>query len=158
MKLSTAAIVVYRRRLFIAKRVPGGDMGNKWEFPGGKAEGEEGAKKALLREIMEEFGVPAKIGNRIAYSSFTHDNTEHRLEAYLARFSDYCFSLAEHTNWQWADFNEIEALNRSGEFTPSDYALLPQIRKVFAKAEAQKPPKTECIETVPPLSVPHADS
>jgi 8-oxo-dGTP diphosphatase len=132
MKQSVAAIVVYRGRLFIARRMPGGDMGNKWEFPGGKADGGENAKEALVREMAEEFGVPVRVGNQIARGSFTHNNTDHRLDAYLTRISDYVFSLTEHTDWRWANFNEIEALNISGAFTPSDYTLLPQIRKVFA--------------------------
>jgi 8-oxo-dGTP diphosphatase len=131
MKQSVAAIVVYKGRLFIARRIPGGDMGNKWEFPGGKVDKGENAKEALVREMAEEFGVLVRVGNQIARGSFTHNNTDHRLDAYLARISDYDFSLTEHTDWHWANFNEIEALNTAGEFTPSDYALIPQIRKAL---------------------------
>jgi 8-oxo-dGTP diphosphatase len=144
MKLSVAAVVVHDGRFFIARRVPGGDMGNKWEFPGGKVDGEESAKDALVREMAEEFGVPVRVGNQIAHGSFTHNNTEHCLDAYWVRISDYYFSLIEHIDWHWASFAEIEALNASGKFTPSDYALLPQIRKAFAakSRHTQKPSKT----------------
>jgi 8-oxo-dGTP diphosphatase len=134
VKLSVAAIAVHDGKLFIARRIPGGDMGGKWEFPGGKADGEENAEDALVREMAEEFGVPVKVGSLIARGHFTHNNTEHRLAAYLTSISDYHFSLAEHTAWRWADFAEIEALNASGDFTPSDYALLPQIRQALASA------------------------
>jgi 8-oxo-dGTP diphosphatase len=132
VKLSVAAIVVNDGKLFIARRIPGGDMGGKWEFPGGKADGEETAEDALVREMAEEFGVTVKVGSLIARGNFTHNNTEHRLAAYLTHISDYHFSLTEHTGWRWADFAEIEALNASGEFTPSDYTLLPQIQKALA--------------------------
>jgi 8-oxo-dGTP diphosphatase len=132
MKRSVAAIMVYEGRLFIAKRIPGGDMGGKWEFPGGKVDEGEDARDALAREMMEEFGVPVRIVSQIAHGSFIHDNVEHSLDAYLARVSDYYFSLTAHTDWYWADFDEIRALNELGEFTPSDYALLPQIQNALS--------------------------
>jgi 8-oxo-dGTP diphosphatase len=132
MKRSVAAIVVHEGKLFIAKREAGGDMAGKWEFPGGKADEGEGAREALAREMAEEFGVPVRIVSQIAHGSFIHNNTEHSLDAYLARISDYNFTLSAHIDWRWADFNEIKALNEAGEFTPSDYALLPQIRNAFS--------------------------
>ncbi|MDR2658980.1 MAG: NUDIX domain-containing protein [Spirochaetaceae bacterium] len=128
MKQSVAAIMVHEGRLFIAKRINGGDMGGKWEFPGGKVDEGENARDALVREIMEEFGVPARVISQIAHTSFMHNNIEHSLDAYLLRVADYCFTLTEHTDWYWADFDEIKTLHESREFTPSDYSLLPQIQ------------------------------
>jgi 8-oxo-dGTP diphosphatase len=133
MKLSVAAIAVYEGKLFIAKRIPGGDMGGKWEFPGGKAEEGEDAKETLTREMAEEFGVTVTAGDKIASGSFVHNGKKHTLDAYLVSIPDYHFSLTEHTEWHWAHFDEIETLFAAGEFTPSDYALLPQIREFLLK-------------------------
>jgi 8-oxo-dGTP diphosphatase len=132
MKRSVAAIAVHEGTLFIAKRIPGGDMGGKWEFPGGKAEEGEDAKEALAREMEEEFGVPVTVGRKIAGGSFIHNGTEHTLDAYLVSMSGRRFSLTEHTGWRWARLDEIEALSASGDFTPSDYALLPEIREFLS--------------------------
>jgi 8-oxo-dGTP diphosphatase len=132
MKQSVAAIVVHEGKLFIAKRIPGGDMGGKWEFPGGKAEEGEDAKEALAREMEEEFGVPVTVGRKIAHGSFVHNGKEHALDAYLVSLPDRRFSLTEHTGWHWARLDEIETLWASGEFTPSDYTLLPQIREFLS--------------------------
>jgi 8-oxo-dGTP diphosphatase len=132
MKRSVAAIAVHEGSLFIAKRVPGGDMGGKWEFPGGKVEEGEDVKEALSREMEEEFGVSVTVGRKIAGGSFVHNGIEHALDAYLVFMPGDQFSLTEHTGWRWARLDEIEALFAKGEFTPSDYALLPQIRKFLS--------------------------
>jgi 8-oxo-dGTP diphosphatase len=137
MKLSVAAIAVHEGKLFIAKRVSGGDMGGKWEFPGGKAEAGEDAKAALVREMKEEFGVSVTVGGKIASGSFVHKGVEHILDAYLISLSDRRFSPVEHTEWRWADFDEIKALFAEGEFTPSDYALLPQIREFLSTTNSE---------------------
>ncbi|MDR2110325.1 MAG: NUDIX domain-containing protein, partial [Spirochaetaceae bacterium] len=47
---SVAGIAVEGGRFFIAQRIPGGDLGGKWEFPGGKVEEGETDAEALIRE------------------------------------------------------------------------------------------------------------
>jgi 8-oxo-dGTP diphosphatase len=136
MKLSVAAIAVCAGKLFIARRIPGGDMGGRWEFPGGKTEDSEEPKTALAREMAEEFGVPVTVGAKIASGSFTHNGQIRTLDGYLVHIADYHFALTEHTEWRWASIAEIETLQTAAEFTPSDYALLPQIKNFLSLSTA----------------------
>ena len=56
MSRSIACIDYRDGKLLIAKRKSGGDMGERWEFPGGKIEEGEDFAQAINREMQEEFG------------------------------------------------------------------------------------------------------
>ncbi|MDR0663113.1 MAG: NUDIX domain-containing protein, partial [Spirochaetaceae bacterium] len=47
MKTSVAGIAVKGGKFFVGRRVSGGYMGEKWEFPGGKVEEGETCEQAL---------------------------------------------------------------------------------------------------------------
>lgn len=52
--------------VLICQRKPDQPMSLKWEFPGGKIEPGEGPEAALARELDEELGIAAVIGDRVA--------------------------------------------------------------------------------------------
>lgn len=60
-----AAIAERRGALLIAKRSVHTPRGGSWEFPGGKVEAGESDTDALRRELAEELGVKAEIGERL---------------------------------------------------------------------------------------------
>jgi 8-oxo-dGTP diphosphatase len=126
--VSVAGIAVQGKRIFVARRIPGGDLGGKWEFPGGKVEEGESCEEALVREFREEFGVTVRAGSRIASSSFEHRGVIRELHAYFIIFNNIDFVLSEHSAWKWADFAEIEKL----DFAGSDRKLFPAL-KVYLK-------------------------
>ncbi len=127
MKHSVAGIVYSDSLFFIARRLPVGDMGSRWEFPGGKVEENETYQQALVREYMEEFGVPITVGNLIAEAEFFHKGKPIALHAYEVIFpeDDYSWVLSEHTEVKWASLEEIETIS----FVDSDSLLIPEIKK-----------------------------
>ncbi|MDR1059439.1 MAG: NUDIX domain-containing protein, partial [Treponema sp.] len=80
--VSVAGVAIEGGRLFIARRKEGGDLGGRWEFPGGKVEPGEGDGEALVREYQEELGVPIEVGPFLSSASFTHRGKEYALHAY----------------------------------------------------------------------------
>ena len=52
--------------VLVCQRKPEQPMSLKWEFPGGKIEPGESPETALKRELNEELGITATIGQRVA--------------------------------------------------------------------------------------------
>jgi 8-oxo-dGTP diphosphatase len=57
-----AAVIERDGRILIGQRKAGGRHPLKWEFPGGKVEPGEEPRAALVRELREELGIGASIG------------------------------------------------------------------------------------------------
>ncbi|MDE7141150.1 MAG: NUDIX domain-containing protein, partial [Treponemataceae bacterium] len=72
-RTSIACIAFDGKKVLIAHRNPTGQMGNRWEFPGGKVEDGEDEREGLVREFEEEFGVTVRVGELIATAQFKHN-------------------------------------------------------------------------------------
>ena len=65
MKRVVAALIVKEGRLLVCQRTRHQTMPLKWEFPGGKIEEGEQPRYALRRELEEELGVLATVGDEV---------------------------------------------------------------------------------------------
>jgi len=66
MKRVVAAIIERNGKLLVCQRTRHQTMPLKWEFPGGKIEEGEQPRDALRRELEEELGIEARIGDEIS--------------------------------------------------------------------------------------------
>lgn len=65
MKRVVAALIWRDGKILICQRTRHQPMPLKWEFPGGKIEEGEQPRDALRRELDEELGIAAVIGNEV---------------------------------------------------------------------------------------------
>jgi 8-oxo-dGTP diphosphatase len=66
MKRVVAALIVKDGKILICQRTKHQTMPLKWEFPGGKIEEGEQPRDALHRELDEELGIDATVGDEVA--------------------------------------------------------------------------------------------
>ena len=129
MSRSIACIDYRNGKIFIAKRQMVGDMGGRWEFPGGKIEKGEDLETAVVREMQEEFGVTVKVGRKITSGSFTHRGKPCTLDVLEVTFPHdgikKRFELTEHTDYKWADLASIPQL----DFVDSDLSIYNDVKK-----------------------------
>jgi 8-oxo-dGTP diphosphatase len=74
MKRVVAALIWKDGNVLICQRTRHQVMPLKWEFPGGKIEEGEQPRDALRRELDEELGIQAVIGNEVARIVHTYPN------------------------------------------------------------------------------------
>jgi 8-oxo-dGTP diphosphatase len=58
-----AGVLFVGGRVLVGQRRAGARHSFKWEFPGGKVEPGEDARRALMRELREELGVETTVGD-----------------------------------------------------------------------------------------------
>ena len=74
MTVVVAAVMERDGRVLIGQRRPDMPHPLKWEFPGGKVEGEESPEAALMRELEEELDIRPKIGQEITRYEYQYPN------------------------------------------------------------------------------------
>jgi mutator protein MutT len=61
----TAAVVERDGTFLLTRRLDGTHLAGTWEFPGGKCEDGEALAACLRREVLEELGVDAEVGDEV---------------------------------------------------------------------------------------------
>jgi 8-oxo-dGTP diphosphatase len=77
VKRVAAALILQRGIILICQRTRHQPFPLKWEFPGGKIEAGETPRTALRRELEEELGIDATIGDEVIriQHTYPHGNT-----------------------------------------------------------------------------------
>src|SRR5580658_3968314 len=74
MKRVVAAVIEKNGKVLVCQRTRHQTMPLKWEFPGGKIEEREQPRDALRRELEEELGILATIGDEVARIQHEYPN------------------------------------------------------------------------------------
>lgn len=123
-----AAILVEGGHVLVTQRKPGTHLGGSWEFPGGKVLPGEDPRVALRRELEEELGIDASVGEIV-------DVTFHRYEeagkAVLLLFFETTRALSspeprviDVAAFAWARIDDLDP----NVFPPADVEVLRKLR------------------------------
>ena len=102
-----AAVIMDQDKVMIAQRAKKDSLYGKWEFPGGKMEEGETEHECLKRELHEEFGINAHVGEYIMSSFFEHNATAYEMRVYQVPSFTGSISLFDHQAVKWVTPNEL---------------------------------------------------
>jgi 8-oxo-dGTP diphosphatase len=116
-----AGIIVRSDEILICQRTKHQSMPLKWEFPGGKIEAGEQPRDALRRELEEELGITAEIGDEVSRLVHTYPSGGTvELRFYIVR--NYSGTLENRI------FRDIRFVNRKDlptyDFLAADEAIV----------------------------------
>jgi 8-oxo-dGTP diphosphatase len=124
----SAAVVLRDRRVLLSQRKGGTHLEGAWEFPGGKVEAGEDPRAALVRELREELGVDATVGDIVCVTFHRYEEADKAVlllfyEATLTAGSPEPKAL-DVAAVQWADASFLDP----ARFPPADVEVLDKVR------------------------------
>lgn len=99
----TAAIILnkHKDKVLLAKRNEGGELGGKWEFPGGKVEEGETPEICLQRELKEELDIDVEISGFFTENIHNYGRQTIKLISYLVNWIDGDITPLVHERVEW---------------------------------------------------------
>ena len=119
-----AAVIERDGKILITRRPAGSHLAGFWEFPGGKALPGETDREALAREIREELGVSATVGEPVEVVEWHYPDMHVRIEFFRCAIEGEPRPL-EGQEMAWAAPAELGRY----EFPPADAVLLERLRR-----------------------------
>ena len=119
-RLVVGAAVIEREGCFlVTERQKGVHLEGYWEFPGGKCEDGESMEQCLRRELREELGADAQVGDEVL--AVTHEYPERTIELHFVA----CRLIGEPSpqlgqRMRWVARDDLAGLR----FPPADDELI----------------------------------
>ncbi|HUA15169.1 MAG TPA: (deoxy)nucleoside triphosphate pyrophosphohydrolase [Verrucomicrobiae bacterium] len=121
MKRVVAALITKDGKLLVCQRTRHQTMPLKWEFPGGKIEEKEQPRDALRRELEEELGIFATIGDEVARIQHEYPNGGMvELRFFLVREYQGALENRIFRDMQWAEPKDLSKF----DFLEADLTLV----------------------------------
>jgi 8-oxo-dGTP diphosphatase len=126
MKRVVAALIFKNGEVLVCQRTRHQTMPLKWEFPGGKIEDGEQPRDALRRELEEELGIDARIGDEVARIRHDYKNgSAVELRFFVVREYKGEIENKIFRDMRWAKRSELPAY----DFLEADRELVQDLAK-----------------------------
>ena len=126
-----AALIESDGRILACQRRRNDAFGLKWEFPGGKVKLDETPAEALARELKEELGVEAIIGEEIYRTRHRYAELAREIELifFTARARENEMRNLAFEQMRWVRPGELAGL----DFLPADREFIAMLARRAAK-------------------------
>lgn len=104
----TCAIIEHQGKVLICQRSASMKLPLKWEFPGGKIEGEESKEECLKREIKEELGLEIEVGSALPHVEHHYPEFSLYLYPFLCTWIGGSLAIAEHAQAIWVSYDDLK--------------------------------------------------
>lgn len=118
-------------QLLVGQRSAPPALAGLWEFPGGKVEAGEKCEDALLRELGEELGVSARLGQELAgpHPQGWVLNEKAAMRVWFAEITDgRAVALQDHAELRWVG---LDASVLELPWIPADYPIVERLLAVL---------------------------
>lgn len=124
MKRVVAGLIVKDGKLLVCQRTRHQTMPLKWEFPGGKIEEGEQPRDALRRELEEELGILASVGDEVKRIQHEYPNGGMvELRFFVVRGYERELENRIFKDMQWADPKDLPKY----DFLEADLTLVKEL-------------------------------
>jgi mutator protein MutT len=120
----TAAVVERDGLLLVTRRIDGTHLAGHWEFPGGKCEASESPADCLERELREELGVAATVGEEIYRTLYAYEDRRLDLRFFACEIEGEPRPLIGQ-EIRWVVRHELREL----QFPPADSELVERLSR-----------------------------
>ena len=128
----TAAVIIDKGKVLVSQRKESSFHRLLWEFPGGKVRESEEPREALQRELREELGVHARVGNLFEVVYHVYPEFPILLLAYECIIERGIPKPIECRDLQWMEVQDVLTLSMPAADEP--------IRRHLAALERRREP------------------
>jgi 8-oxo-dGTP diphosphatase len=105
------AIIEKESKVLATQRSASMSLPLKWEFPGGKINEGESAEEGLKRELHEELGIDAAVGQARPATTHHYPSLSVTLYPFICKIISGEISLREHSAMVWLRAEELHTLD-----------------------------------------------
>ncbi len=120
-KYIAAGVIEKNGKFLIAQRAGNDQFRGLWEFPGGKVEQGETLQECLKRELHEELGIHAQVGDYFCTVTFEHKGVTYDMCVFkVISYESEIRLNHEHLAFAWVTADELSDY----DFPPADLPII----------------------------------
>ncbi len=126
------AIIEIGGKVLCTQRSEAMSLPLKWEFPGGKIDEGESPEECLKRELHEELGIEASVGQARPTTTHRYSSFSVTLYPFICEIISGEITLHEHSALVWLPIEELHTL----DWAEADLPVIKEYQVQFEKNNA----------------------